>query len=141
MAKYQQVVDWILERIASGKLQPGDKLESENEISIIFQISRQTVRHALKVLFQDGVIESRQGSGTFIKSFETESNAWGVSKTVNIISTYVDSYIFPRIIQSIGQTLGTFDYGINLMFTQNQLEAERRIIKKFLDEGCPLMLL
>lgn len=135
MAKYQQIVDWVRSRLSSRELQPGEKLESENELSEMFQVSRQTVRHALKVLHQEGLIETRRGSGTYIRNPETDRNVWGVSRTINIISTYVDSYIFPRIIQSMGQTLGMAEYSINLMFTQNQLEAERKILKKILAEG------
>lgn len=134
MAKYQQVVDWVRTRISSRELQPGEKLESENELSEMFQISRQTVRHALRVLHQEGIIETRRGSGTYIRNPETRNNVWGVSRTINIISTYVDSYIFPRIIQSMGQTLGAAEYNINLMFTQNQMEAERKVLKKILSE-------
>ena len=135
MAKYQQVVDWVQSRLSSRELHPGAKLESENEISEMFQIRRQTVRHALKVLHQEGIIVTRQGSGTYIRNPEDDSNVWGVSRTINIISTYVDSYIFPRIIQSMGQTLGAAEYGINLMFTQNQLEAERKILRRILAEN------
>ena len=49
-AKYQKVTEWIYNRIVSGELSGGDRLESENEISELFQISRQTVRHAFAIL-------------------------------------------------------------------------------------------
>ena len=66
ISKYQQVIQWVQERLKSGELTVGQKLESENEISQYFGISRQTVRHALSVLEKKGVIESRQGSGSYI---------------------------------------------------------------------------
>jgi GntR family transcriptional regulator len=45
--KYQQVVDWVHERILSGELKMDDRLETEAEISTRFDFSRQTIRQAL----------------------------------------------------------------------------------------------
>lgn len=56
MSKYRQVTEWIQNRIASGELNRGDQIESENDISRVFGISRQTVRHALGLLEQQGVL-------------------------------------------------------------------------------------
>ena len=49
-AKYKQVVDWVKNRIETGELRDGDKLETEQEIGKRFGISRQTVRHGLEQL-------------------------------------------------------------------------------------------
>ncbi|MGI4764963.1 MAG: FadR/GntR family transcriptional regulator [Janthinobacterium lividum] len=57
----------ILERIMSGALQEGDKLPSESEICRSSQVSRPTVREALMRLNADGLITTRQGSGTFVR--------------------------------------------------------------------------
>lgn len=48
--KYQKIVDSIYSDIKGRVLKDGDKLDSENEISEKFNVSRQTVRHALGVL-------------------------------------------------------------------------------------------
>ena len=57
----------ILERIMSGALKEGDKLPSESEICRSSQVSRPTVREALMRLNADGLITTRQGSGTFVR--------------------------------------------------------------------------
>jgi DNA-binding FadR family transcriptional regulator len=57
----------ILERIVSGALKEGDKLPSENQICQTSQISRPTVREALMRLHADGLVTTRQGSGTFVQ--------------------------------------------------------------------------
>lgn len=132
-AKYQQVTEWILKRIASGELKEGDRLESENEISAAFSISRQTVRHALGILGQQGVLVSVQGSGTYVKSHHPA--AAPLSRTVTIISTYVDGYIFPRILQAMVRTLEQAGYSSRVMFTNNHLETERQILERLLEEG------
>lgn len=62
-----QLYGQILEQIASGALRPGDKLPSENQICRSFQVSRPTVREALMRLHADGLVATRQGSGTFVQ--------------------------------------------------------------------------
>ena len=89
-AKYQKVTEWIYNRIASGELSGGDRLESENEISELFQISRQTVRHAFAILEKEGSIIRVQGSGTYVKEQEGGREYPPLSRTVTIITTYAD---------------------------------------------------
>ena len=61
-----QLYGQILERIVSGALKAGDKLPSENQVCRSFGVSRPTVREALMRLHADGLVTSRQGSGTFV---------------------------------------------------------------------------
>lgn len=67
-AKYRFLVDTIKEKIKNGEYEPGERMESENTLSEQFGYSRQTVRQALSVLEQEGLIERRRGSGTYISS-------------------------------------------------------------------------
>lgn len=62
-----QLYGQILEQIVSGVLNEGDKLPSENEICRSFHVSRPTVREALMRLHADGLVVTRQGSGTFVQ--------------------------------------------------------------------------
>ena len=134
-AKYQKVTEWIYNRIASGELSGGDRLESENEISELFQISRQTVRHAFAILEKEGVIIRVQGSGTYVKEQESSREYPPLSRTVTIITTYADDYIFPRILQAMVRTLGKGGYSSRIMFTNNQVETERSLLEGLLQSG------
>lgn len=142
-AKYRQVIEWIQNRIDTGELAPGDRIESEHEISSFFGISRQTVRHALGLLVGSGTLERMQGSGTFVTDLQAreQSNA-GLSRTVNIISTYVDGYIFPRILQAMVRTLQKAGYDSRIMFTNNRLVTERSLLVRMLEENsrAPLIV-
>ncbi len=62
-----QLYGQILDQIVSGALQEGDKLPSENQICRAFQVSRPTVREALMRLHADGLVTTRQGSGTYVR--------------------------------------------------------------------------
>ena len=63
---YQIIISQIKNMIIAGQLKTGDKLPSERELAEQFQVSRVSVREALKGLEIMGVLESRQGGGNFI---------------------------------------------------------------------------
>jgi len=75
---YEHIVRQIHEAIRSGQLQRGAKLPTERELSETFGVSRSVVREAVKVLAAQGIVESRQGSGTFV----LDSPAPFVSRTI-----------------------------------------------------------
>jgi GntR family transcriptional regulator, transcriptional repressor for pyruvate dehydrogenase complex len=60
---FQDVVDQIEDAIISGQLQQGDTLPSERDLKELFQTSRGTLREALRVLEQKGLIEIKLGVG------------------------------------------------------------------------------
>src|SRR5882724_6608418 len=65
--KYAQVIDELRRRIESGEYPPGSLLPSEHQLSEEFRIARPTVVRALRVLRQDGWIETQQGKGSFVR--------------------------------------------------------------------------
>ena len=60
---FQNVVEQIQDIILSGKLKPGETLPSERELKDMLQVSRGTLREALRVLEQKGLIEIKLGVG------------------------------------------------------------------------------
>ncbi len=130
--KYIRLANWIKEKISSGGLRPGEKLYSENELTEMFDLSRQTVRHAIKLLETEGLVERVRGSGTYIGRRDGAVR----KKTMNIavISTYVDRYIFPSTLQGIVQTLSGAGYMTQIAFTNNQVDSERRILEGILQK-------
>ena len=60
---FEEAVEQIAERISLGELGPGDQLPSERALAQQMEISRPTVREALKVLVDSAVLEVRPGSG------------------------------------------------------------------------------
>jgi GntR family transcriptional regulator len=63
---YHQLKELLLQRIESGEWAPGDQLPTEAEFSAQFGVSRVTVRQALQLLVNQGLVERRQGLGTFV---------------------------------------------------------------------------
>jgi len=66
--KYHRIADSLRAEIQSGKLQPGDQLPAETTLIDRFNVSLPTLRQAIGILRAEGLIESRHGVGTFVKS-------------------------------------------------------------------------
>ena len=64
---YRQIADALREKISAGELKPGDALPTESSLQEAFSVSRVTVRQALKLLTEEQIVESIQGSGTYVK--------------------------------------------------------------------------
>lgn len=67
---YEIVAESIINMIKSGDLQPGDRLDSIQRLSKRFGVSQSAVREALSGLRVMGLIEMRQGEGTYVKSYD-----------------------------------------------------------------------
>jgi len=129
-AKYMELVDWISEQIAEGKLLSGQKLYSENELSAMFHLSRQTVRHAIGVLENAGVVRRVRGSGTYINDDRVANLEH--KRRIAVITTYMDGYIFPSTLKGIENTLSDMGYSVQIAFTHNQSERERNILQEII---------
>lgn len=71
---YQTVYDAILERIATGVYGPGAMLPNEFDLADDLNVSQGTARKALMMLEQEGIVQRRQGRGTFV-TLRTPENA------------------------------------------------------------------
>lgn len=65
---YLQVSEWIRENIYKGDLTTGDRVPSENQIMDMLGVSRGTVKKAVTMLVNEGLLVQVQGKGTFVKS-------------------------------------------------------------------------
>jgi DNA-binding GntR family transcriptional regulator len=66
--RYAQIADALLAQIRAGQFAVGDLLPTEAELCAHYASSRHTVREALRVLGQLGMVERRQGSGTRVRA-------------------------------------------------------------------------
>jgi len=67
---YEEVAESLIEMIKTGELKPGDRLESVEQFAESFDVSRSAVREALSGIRAMGLIEMRQGEGTFVTNFD-----------------------------------------------------------------------
>lgn len=131
--KYRTVEKWVLENIRSGAFKAGDKLPSEHELGVKFDLSRQTIRHAIDMLEQQSLIKRVKGSGTYIGG-EKRCGRQEHYKNVAVISTYVDSYIFPPVLRGIERVLSREGYTTQIAFTGNKVDREQEILEKIIQK-------
>jgi DNA-binding FadR family transcriptional regulator len=67
-----QVAKKILDLVRTGNLKPGDQLPTERDLSKMLQVSRPSVREALRGLQILGVVKTRQGGGAYISSLDAD---------------------------------------------------------------------
>lgn len=93
---YQVVSDSILEMIESGEYLAGSRLPSESELCKIYQASRNTVRHALSDLVDQGVLVTVHGVGTFVQDnrfTKTTEHLYGFSGEMALHGKSVSSKV------------------------------------------------
>jgi DNA-binding GntR family transcriptional regulator len=77
---YLQIADDLRTAIAQGELAPGSQLPSTSELTDRYGVAAMTVRNALRVLRDEGLVVARQGSGVFVRStYSPDDGAEAVS--------------------------------------------------------------
>jgi GntR family transcriptional regulator len=72
---YAQIAERIRVAIASGELKEGDALPSVRGLATSLRVNPATVVQAYRDLERDGIVEMRQGAGTFVAAMATETRA------------------------------------------------------------------
>lgn len=83
---YYQLKELIEKKIDSGEWKPGEKIPSENELRITYDVSRNTVQKALNELVNEKLLERKQGKGTFVakpKIDQPLTSFYSFSKVMN----------------------------------------------------------
>lgn len=140
MNKYETLAETLSEKISENLVHGIYKLPTEAALSLQYKVSRQTVRSALALLQDRGIIESRQGSGSY---------ATGLSADVsgNIIPILIASsqeYIYPQLLDDIRNGLSSYGYQLQILVTGNDTAKEREFLLSLLAnpprgliaEGC-----
>jgi GntR family transcriptional regulator len=98
---YRQIETDVRDRIRSGDLAPGAQLPTELELMDRYEVSRATVRQALRELVAEGLIEIRRGLGTYVSQRRFEHTIGGF-------------YSFSREIERHGLLPGTRVLGLGI---------------------------
>lgn len=84
--RYQQLKDLIIDRIATGELQPSDRVPSEHELVEAMNVSRMTANRALRELHDEGYVERIAGRGTYVSDFRSQSHLVAVQNIADEIA-------------------------------------------------------
>ena len=89
---YFQIKNVLQKRIQEGTYSPDDKIPSEHELTEEFGVNRQTVRHALTLLVQEGYLKRFRKRGTFISNRANEFDGLELSGLFDDLLTHVSKF-------------------------------------------------
>ena len=129
-SKYKTVADLLREDLLKNGASAGYKFPTEAELTRRYRMSRQTIRHALQLLSEEGLVESRRGSGTYATGKATDSS----TRQIAVVTSFLDDYIFPTILHDAQSVFIQSGYSTLVFATENQVGREREILLRLLSE-------
>lgn len=87
---YQQLADAICTQVQSGALAGGQQLPTVRELAAQLSVAHGTVKHAYADLMQQGVLEMRQGRGTFVRARQSAAQPGKKERAMRAIDAMLD---------------------------------------------------
>ena len=84
---YIQIHDQLKHEIENGVWKVGARLPSERELSLRFGVSRMTLRQAIQTLSDEGILERKIGSGTYVASRKVQEKMTGTTSFTDIMES------------------------------------------------------
>lgn len=138
--KYKFLANQLRDQIVSGSKTGTRKLPTEAKLCKQYHVSRQTVRQALAILTAEGLIETRQGSGSFITGLSPDP----ARNTIGLMISTDQEHIYPALIDDIRSALSAAGFSLKIFLTENSVCKERQILEELIRsplrgliaEGC-----
>lgn len=127
--KYMRLYNWGRTLIVSGVLKSGDRFLSEHILQKKFGYSRQTVRAALELMEEEGLIHRVRGSGTYVSH---ENGSSGEEPQIGLILSYFADYLFPEVYAGIESVMKEKGIKIDVAVTKNRLNDEELYLESLL---------
>jgi len=121
-----KICDKMKELILDGTWKVNEKLPPENELANMFGVNRMTVRTALQKLNTLGVLETRTGEGSFVRTFDFD----------RLISEISDFYMSPRLMKDISAFRQILEIGCLKLTIENGTEEELAELKDITERLC-----
>lgn len=129
MSKYETLSKELTKLISRNLKQGITALPTETAIAEQYQVSRQTVRAALSLLKSQGLIESRQGSGSYATGLSPDTDR----NLIPILVASSQEYLYPHLLTDIRTALAAKGYQIKVHPTDNDTSRERQILLSLLE--------
>jgi len=84
--RYMQIADLLTEQIKDGTLTPGAMMPTEAELQATYDVSRVTIRKAMKVLVDNELLYRVRGSGSYVKAPKAQHNAFQLMGFIEEVS-------------------------------------------------------
>jgi DNA-binding LacI/PurR family transcriptional regulator len=136
--KFQQLAGDLRRGILAGDWSPGSKLPTETQLARQTGLSLTTVRRAFDELVQQGLVERRQGAGSFVQARAPREPR--ERRTVGVLVPTTALY-YPRVLQGIEEALSAAGASMQLSTYHYDQAEEQRDLEFLLDSGVDGLLL
>lgn len=126
--KYELIYNQLRSDILSGVYQDGERLQSEPQMMVHHDVSRQTIRRVLSMLEQEGLIRKSHGRGSYVQYKEKKVS----TKEIAVLFFDIDVSIFPILMQRIDEILYRNGYTASFYSTGGDPIKERAILQKLI---------
>ena len=126
--KYKWLAGRLREQLPDYTANGIHRLPTEAAISQRYKVSRQTVRQALSVLEQEGLIEKRQGSGSYITGRSRGEDR------IDLLLSSDSAYLYPMLLHDIKKTLAAQGFSTTVHITENTFSTEHALLQKILHQ-------
>ncbi|QTQ13145.1 GntR family transcriptional regulator [Treponema parvum] len=130
--KHLVVYEYLRIYIDQNKFSSNTKLPSETFLTHKFSVCRETVRRAIKVLADKGLVYSIRGGGTYFdraKAISFEDNKKGDRYLISLIIQGYDREANSALIKAAKSMLNTHNADIRLFYTDNKIANERNCLE------------
>ncbi|RII15954.1 Arabinose metabolism transcriptional repressor [Streptomyces sp. YIM 130001] len=141
--KYLHVAKRLRANVENGLWAPGTQLPVERELADTLAVSVNTLRRAVGQLVAEGIVQRRQGAGTFVAPepappAEPESAPTG-RRLVGVLVPST-TYYYPRVVEGIQRVLRDAGVGVVLASSKYELDVEQDELQAMRDSGVQGLL-
>jgi DNA-binding LacI/PurR family transcriptional regulator len=130
---HDQLMTYFRERILDGHLSAGTRLPTDEELAALYQISRDSVRQALALLANEGLIERIQGRGTFVSQPPSKSSPVAQLKQKQIglvLNRTPRTQLTMNLLVGVEQAAKSHGYNVSFTYAEGEQEQQARDIAR-----------
>jgi DNA-binding GntR family transcriptional regulator len=106
---YLQIAEQLRGQITSGRFSPGDQLPSATDLAAEYGVARNTVRSALRLLADEGLLVARQGHGVFVRSGPSTTSGRTTKRPVDVEAVMRQLDALAQDVQRLGERLSRLE--------------------------------
>lgn len=140
--RYKLIYSQLLQYFSDNQFEVDQKVPSEFNLMDRFGVSRTTVRKALSLLEEKGVISRSRGSGTFYRGLVKEDTVQREAKGfIGLVNYFFMDYIYTEILRGIEDEITRSGYSLVLANSNRDSVKQAEVVERLIEEGVKGLIL
>ena len=127
-ARYRQLAAELRQLCLSLQQQGQSRLPGELTLCESYHCSRETVRHALRLLEEEGLILRMHGSGTYLAGDPARG------RRIAVVTADLDTYLYPQLLRDLERAFSAQGFAMEAIATGGRVMTERAVLERLLAE-------